>query len=279
MRKHAKAISTASITAAMRVAFNANAAAAMDRRSNGYLLGQAMNVGQWLVISSVALFGMFHWGWTPAHMLVVLVAGIAVAAIADFLKWVFARSRLLADYQIMQNDRQVWSMVTAMQFGRDVIGDTAPAKPGVAIVMDLVIGAIGIWLLLIPLRAMGVDPADFLNAGSGLRSALIAVCVAPIASLASALVANSKHQGAQDELENRAGGRGFCILLLAAALWFLGSKPEAARSVMIFINGATVAIGVLGIFGVWIMLRQREWLRAYLQELPAARVAKPARSA
>jgi hypothetical protein len=273
MRRPPEKIQSERFSTAMRDALKANAAAALARRSNGYLFGLAMNVGQWLVISSVALVGIFHWGWPPAQLLVVLVAGIAVATIADFLKWLFARRRLLADYQIMLDDRQVWSMVTAMQFDRDVLADTAAAKPGVSIVIDLLIGAIGIWLLLMPLRAMGLDPANFLSGSAGLRGALIAVCVAPVASLASALVANKHPQGAQDELEGRSGGRGFFILLLACALWFLGSKPEAARSVMIFINAATLGIGILGVFGVWIMLQQREWLRRYLQTAPAGKIS------
>ncbi len=253
------------MTAAMRSAFEANAPTALRRRSNGYLLSTATNVGQWLVISAVALIGLYHWGWTPTHLLLVFVAGIVVATVADAIKWLLARRRLLADYQKMRDDRLVWQIVTARQWGREDIEPEQLPRPGVAIAMDLVLGVIGVWLLLAQLRAMGVQPTEFLAAASGLRGALIAVCIAPLISLASSLAAGNAEDGAHDDLEFRAGGRGIGLILLAAALWILGNKPDAARSLMLFINGATLFLGVIGTFGVWLMYRQREWLRAHLQ--------------
>lgn len=253
------------MTAAMRSAFEGNAPAALRRRSNGYMLSTATNVGQWLVISTVALIGLYHWGWTPTHLLLVFVAGIVVATVADAIKWLLARRRMLADYQKMRDDRLVWQIVTARQLGREDIEPEKLPRPGVAIAMDLVLGAIGVWLLLAQLRAMGVQPTEFLAAASGLRGALIAVCIAPLISLASSLVAGNAEDGAHDDLEFRAGGRGIGLILLSAALWILGNKPDAARSVMLFINGTTLFLGLIGIVGVWLMYRQREWLRAHLQ--------------
>ncbi|MDZ4814317.1 MAG: hypothetical protein SGI99_17160 [Pseudomonadota bacterium] len=261
----------APMTAAMRSAFEANAPTALRRRSNGYILSMATNVGQWLVISGVALIGLYHWGWTPTHLLLVFVAGIVVATVADAVKWLLARRSMLADYQKMRDDRLVWQIVTARQWGREDIEAEKMQRPGAAIAMDLVLGAIGVWLLLAQLRAMGVQPSEFLAAASGLRGALIAVCIAPLISLASSLAAGNAEDGAHDDLEFRAGGRGISLIFLATALWILGNKPDAARSLMLFINGATVFLGVIGIFGVWIMYRQREWLRAHLRTTDSAK--------
>ncbi len=253
------------INAAMRAAFKANASAALRRRSNSYLIGMAMNVVQWLVIASVALLGLYRWGWTAAHMLIVFVAGIAVAAIADLLKYLLARRSMLDDFQKMKDDRLVWHMVTALQQGLTDIEAPPPTRLGAAIAFDLVLGAIGVWLLWSQLQTLGVPPAALLASGPGLRGALIAVCIAPLCSLLSSLVSGQKEESGHDELEFRAGGRGISLIFLAAALWFLGGNPEAAHGVMIFINGATVFFGVLGVFGVWLMYREREWLRAHLQ--------------
>jgi hypothetical protein len=253
------------ITAAMRSAFKANAPAALRRRSNSYMFSTATNVGQWLVIASVALIGVYQWGWTPTDMLVVFVAGIAMAIVADAVKWLLARRSLLADYQKMLDDRLVWHMVTAMQWGRDDIEAKDGQRPGVAIMIDLILGAIGIWILLQQLRAAGVEPAEFFAGGSGLRGALIAVCIAPLLSLLSSSMAGSGEESAHDDLEFRAGGRGIGLLMLAAAFWFLGNNPDAARSLMIFINATTVVVGALGVIGVWLMYREREWLRRHLQ--------------
>jgi hypothetical protein len=267
MSRSASADTRRPITGQMRAAFRTNAPAALKRRSNGYLLGTAMNVLQWLVIGSTALFGLYYWSWQPVQMLVVFVAGIAVAALADLLKWLLTRRRLLADYQKMLDDRLVWNMVTALQQGRDDIMDNAMPKPGVAIMMDVVLGGLGIWILLGALRGMGFEPATFLEATSGLRAALIAVCAAPVLSLISSLFAGAGKEGGHDDLEFRAGGRGISLLILAGIFSFTGKESDLARQVMVFINGATVFFGVLAVVGVWLMYREREWLRAHLKKL------------
>ncbi len=254
------------ITGQMRAAFRTNAAAALKRRSNGYLLGTAMNVLQWLVIGSIALFGLYRWNWQPLHMLVVFVAGIAVAGLADLLKWLLTRRRLLADYQKMLDDRLVWNMVTAMQQGRDEVMDNPMPKPGVAILMDVVLGGLGIWILLGALRGMGIEPTTLFEATSGLRAALIAVCAAPVISLISSLFAGGAEESGHDDLEFRAGGRGISLLIMGGIFSFTSAQGDLARQIMVFINGATVFFGVLAVVGVWLMYREREWLRAHLQK-------------
>lgn len=268
------------ISAAMRQAFQQNAPAALKRRSNGYMLGTAMNVVQWLIIGSIALFGLYRWNWQPVQMLVVFVAGVAVATLADLVKWLVAHRQLQADFQKMRDDRLVWHMVTASQMGSNEIQDNGAIRPGLAIMMDVVLGAIGIWILVGALRKLGVEPAALLGAGGGLRGALIAVCAAPVVSLLSSLFAGRNEETGHDDLEFRAGGRGISLLILAGALSFVGAGSDTARSIMIFINGATVFFGVLAVFGVWIMYREREWLRRHLaQNAPAAvGSAKPERS-
>jgi hypothetical protein len=266
MSRSASADKRITITGRMRAAFRANAAAALQRRSNGYLLGVAMNVLQWLVIGSVALLGLYHWNWQPVHMLVVFVAGVAMAALADLLKWLLSRRRLLADYQKMLDDRLVWNMVTAMQQGRDDIMDNALPKPGAAILMDVVLGGLGIWILLGALRGIGVEPTTLFDATSGLRTALFAVCAAPLISLISSLFAGAREDGGHDDLEFRAGGRGISLLILAGIFSFTSAEADLARQIMVFINGATVFFGVLAVVGVWLMYREREWLRAHLQK-------------
>jgi hypothetical protein len=250
------------ITPAMRRAFKANAPAALARRSNTYLFGIASNVVQWLVISSVALTGLYHWGWTPAHMLVVFVAGIAAAIVADFLKWLLARRSLLADYQKMRDDRLVWQIVMATRVGIDEIEKDPATRPGVAIAMDLVLGALGVWLLLAPLGRMGLDPATLLAADGGLRMALLGVCAAPLVSLVASTLAASGEQGGHDELEFRAGGRGIGLLFIAVPVMF--GQPDTVRSLMLFFNYATLVLGVVSVFGVYLMYSERAWLRAHL---------------
>jgi hypothetical protein len=267
MSRSASADTRTPITGQMRTAFRKNAAAALKRRSDGYLIGTAMNVLQWLVIGSVALFGLYHWNWQPVHMLVVFVAGVAVAALADLLKWLLTRRRLLADYQKMLDDRLVWNMVTAMQQGRDDIMDNAMPKPGVAVLMDVVLGGLGLWILFGALRGMGIEPTTLFESASGLRTALIAVCAAPVISLISSLFAGAREEGGHDDLEFRAGGRGISLLILSGVFSFTDERSDLARQIMVFINGATVFFGVLAVVGVWLMYREREWLRSHLNNL------------
>ena len=254
------------ITAQMRQGFKRNAPAALARRNNAYLSSVAVNVAQWLLIGGLGLLGLYQWQWTAIEMLLVFVAGIVASIVADGLKWLFARRQMLAEYQKMENDRLVWAMLDAdAKQASEIPADRLePRFPGRALLLDFVLGTLGLWLLSAQLPASGLDAGTWSGLTSEVQLALLVVLSAPVLSMLTAAFAHKRAEGGYDDLEFRAGGRGIGLILLAAALAFFGEGEEAARGVMLFVNWTTVIAGVMSIAGVAIMLGERNRLRRLL---------------
>lgn len=254
------------ITPQLRGRFERAAAAALARRNDAYLAGVAMNVLQWLLVGSLGLLGLRYWQWTATEMLLVFVAGIFASIAIDGLRWLFARGRMLSDYQKMQDDRLVWAVLDADAGGRDSIPtDQLERKsPGGLTASDIVFGALGAWLLWKQRAAFGFDAAGAIAISASARLSLIALFAMPVLSLLVGLLAHRRDDGGHDELEFRAGGRGIGLVLLAGAIAWHGGGSDGARAVMTFVNWATVVAGVLSIGGVAIMVRERNRLRTHL---------------
>jgi hypothetical protein len=265
------------ITAAMRAAFRRDAPAALARRNDAYLLGIAINVAQWLAIGGIGLFGLHAWGWSAGQMLLVFVAGIVAAILADALKWIFARRTMRAQYATMERDRLVWAMRDAQARGADEIAADRlqPKSPGPLLLIDLLVGSVGTWLLWGQLADLGLDPRRLADWAPSLQLALAIVLLLPLLSMLAAALAHQRSEGGYDDLEFRAGGRGIGLLLLAAALAFFGDGEAAARGMMNFVNWATVVAGLLSIGGVAVMRHERNSLREALAAPDAAPHASP----
>ncbi len=251
------------ITTKMRQQFKRNAPAALARRTDAYLTGIAVNVGQWLLVGALGLLGIYHWQWTASEMLLVFLAGIVAAILADSLKWVVARGTLRSEFQKMLDDRLVWAVLNADSRKVDQIPahQLQPKAPGPLLLIDILVGTFGIWLLWAQLPVFG-GAAEGLT--SGVHLALLFVLVAPVLSMLFATFAHKRAEGGYDDLEFRAGGRGIGLVMLAGALAFFGEGEEGARGVMLFINWATIVVGVMAIAGVAIMRHERNTLREYL---------------
>lgn len=256
------------ISAQMRQSFKRNAPAALARRNNAYLLSVAVNVAQWLLIGGFGLLGLYRWQWTASEMLLVFVAGIVASIIADGLKWLFARRQMLAEYQKMENDRLVWAMLDAeAQQATEIPADRLePRFPGRAVLMDIVLGALGLWALSAQRPAFGLSTDAWNGLTPEVQLALLTVLLAPVLSMLAAAFAHQRAEGGHDDLEFRAGGRGIGLILLAAALAFSGTGEDGARGMMLFVNWATVVAGVMSIAGVAIMAGERNRLRRRLSE-------------
>jgi len=272
MTSQTTAVPPIKISAQMRQEFKNHAPAALARRNNAYMLGIAVNVGQWLLIGSLGLLGLYHWQWTPSEMLLVFVSGIVASIIADGLKYVFARQKMLAEYATMEKDRLVWAMFEASRREVDEIAAARlqQKRPGTALLMDIALGAVGLWFLSTQLATFGLNAAVWGELSGGVRLALIVVCAAPVLAMLSAAIAHRNNEGGYDDLEFRAGGRGIGLILFAIALAFFGEGDAAARSMMLFVNWATVIAGLLSVAGVAVIVGERNKLREHL----AASVSK-----
>lgn len=255
------------IDADLRKRFAACAPAALRRRTPKYLQGLLLNMLHWLVVGSVGLFGLYAWGWSATALLIVFLAGIAIGVFVDVLKWLFARKRVRKHFQDFVDDTFVWHMVMAMQRNEQRLPESATQTllPGVAIVLDLVFCAIAILVFSLGLQSVQFDAIREVQMDRSLQIALVAVVIAPLLSILMTLMPGGA-LGDDQKVEIQAGGRGICLFVITLAFAFFSDSGDTARKLMLFINGATVFIGVLAAFGVWVMTREREWLRQYLAE-------------
>lgn len=253
------------IDAAMRRRFAECAPAALLRRTPARLRAQAASMLQWLVIGGIGLFGVYAWHWSAMTLLLVWLAGIAVGIVGDFLKWLFMRSRLIRQMDRFSDDQFVWAMVMAMQKNEQQIREDAlhRHRPGLGLTLDLVFGVIATVLFAAWFRHKGIDVVALVRDDIALQRALVAVAVTPLIGLVSGLATLAK--SAEAEIDFQAGGRGVGLFFVMFAFMFFSDQGgDAVRSLVVFINGAAVAVAALAAFGLWIMARERDWLARHL---------------
>jgi len=255
------------IDAAARKRFADCAPAALRRRTPKYLQGLLLSMLHWLIVGSIGLLGLYAWGWSATALLIVFLAGIAVGIVADVLKWLFARQRVRKHFQDFVDDTFVWHMVMAMQKNAQRLPESATQTllPGAAILMDLCFAAIAIAVFAMGFQALHFDAMRELQMDRSLQIALVAVVVAPLLSMMMTLLPGGA-LGDEEKVEIQAGGRGICLFVITLVFAFFSDSGDTARKLMIFINGATIFVGLLAALGVWVMTSEREWLRQYLAE-------------
>lgn len=253
------------IDAAMRQRFFECAPAALARRTPARLRAQAASMLQWLVIGGIGLIGVYVWHWPAMTLLLVWLAGIAVGMVSDVLKWLFMRARLIRQMDRFSDDQFVWAMVMAIQKNEQQIREDALHRHrlGLGLTLDLVFGTIAAMLFAAWFRHEGIDVIALVRDDVALQRALLAVAATPLIGLVSGL-ATLAHS-ADAEIDYQAGGRGVGLFfVMFAFMFFSDAGGDAVRALVVFINGAAMAVAVLAGLGLWIMAREREWLAKHL---------------
>lgn len=220
---------------------------------------------QWLVVGGIGLIGVFVWHWSAMTLLLVWLAGIAAGIAGDLAKWLIARQRLIRQMERFSDDQFVWAMVMAMQKNAQQIREEAlhRHRPGFGLALDLIFGTVATILFIAWFRHEGIDVMGLVRNDIALQRALMAVAATPLIGLVTGLATMAKSRDA--EIDYQAGGRGVGLLfVMFAFMFFTEGRGDAVRSLVIFVNGATVAVAVLAGFGLWIMARERDWLARHL---------------
>lgn len=252
------------IDAAMRKRFAACAPGALARRSPARMHAQLLAMLQWLLIGGIGLLGVYVWQWPAVTLLLVWLAGIAVGIVADLLKWLFARRRLIRQLETFSDDQFVWHMVTAMQKDEQRVREEATHvyRPGVGIALDVGFGVVATVLFALWFRHQGIDVLALVHSDVALQRALMAVAAAPAIGLLSSLITLGTSR--DSEIDYQAGGRGLGLFFVIFALMFFGDMKDGVGKLVVFINGATIAVGLIALFGHWLMVRERDWLVKHL---------------
>ena len=264
MARAESAIRYIDIDAAMRKRFTACAPGALARRTPERLRGQLFSMLQWLVIGCIGLLGIFIWKWPPISLLIVWLAGVAVGIVSDTVKWVFARRRLIRQLETFSDDQFVWHMVTAMQKNEHRLREEATHvhRPGFALALDIGFGLFAAVLFSMWFHHQNVDVFAIVRNDVALQRALMAVAATPVIGLVATLFTLGTSPDA--EIDYQAGGRGAGLFFIISALLFFGEMDNAIGKLMVFVNGATVFVGALAAFGLWLMARERDWLEKHL---------------
>jgi hypothetical protein len=252
------------IDAETRARFDRCAPAALARRTPARLRGLALNMLQWLVIGTVGLLGIYLWHWSPLNLLIVWLAGIAAGIVGDLLLYLVARRRLVRQFEAFSDDQFVWHMVMALRRRQDHVLDSAlqAFRAGTSLALDLVFGGLAAAVFVYWFAAKGIDVPALVAADPTLRNALLAVAAAPLVNLVSALATIAS--SADAEVDFHAGGRGLALFAMTIAFLVFSDSDDVVRSLIVFVNGATVFVGLLAAFGVWVMGQERDWLARHL---------------
>lgn len=271
MASRSNEIRYVSIDATMRQRFAECAPAALARRTRGRLFAQATSMLQWLLIGAIGLVGIYRWQWSATSLLLVWLAGIGVGIVSDAFKWLFMRARLVRQMDRFSDDQFVWAMVMAMQQNEPRIREDAlhRHRPGLGVVLDLIFGTIAAILFALWFRHEGLDVVALVSNDVALQRALIAVAATPLIGLVTGLATLAR--SAEAEIDYQAGGRGVGLFfVIFAFMFFSDAGGDAVRALVVFINGAAVAVAVLAGFGLWVMARERDWLARHLAGTDAA---------
>jgi len=248
----------------MRERFDRCAPAALLRRTPARLRGHLISMLQWLLIGTIGLLGFYLWHWPAVSLLIVWLAGTAAGIVGDLLLWLVARRRVVRQFEQFTDDQFVWYVVTALQKQQDKVPESATQvyRPGLGLALDVGFGALAAAVFGFWFRAKGIDVPALVAADPALRNALLAVAVAPVITLLSSLAAMASNKDA--EIDFHAGGRGFGLLAVTIAFLAFGEAEDVIGKLIVFINGATVFVGLIAVFGVWLMGQERAWLARHL---------------
>lgn len=253
------------IDAELRRRFDDCAPGALSRRTSAWLRGQGLAMLQWLVIGGIGLLGVHVWRWPALNLLLVWLAGIAVGIIGDVVKWLVARQRLIRQMERFSDDQFVWAMVMALQKNESRIREEAlhRHRPGFGLALDLIFGALATALFLAWFRHQGIDIIEVVRTDVALQRALMAVAATPLIGLVAGLATLAASRDA--DIDYQAGGRGVGLFFVLFAFMFFSDKGgDAVRSLVVFVNAATIAVALLAGFGLWLMARERDWLAHHL---------------
>jgi hypothetical protein len=284
MAKH-RTSDMAPITPADLDRFHRNAPAALARRGRGYVAESVLNGAQTILVGGVPILGLLYWGWSGMEMLLFLIVIAWVGIVCDAAKVLWLRERAEAFASAGYDDWHVWVVADAIRSGKHEAPRAhlrAKWQPVGGVAIDFVMGGVSTLLMVIQLAA---------KAGLGLHSfqaRALAIGLALMAGWrivftvwqivhhrrgsrrwAGSPVAASANADSDRPVKAAVGLRGvglFLLVFLVVALTENELSVDAARMIMLVVNGLVVLLGVVGLLGPLIVRGETRWLRRYLAD-------------
>jgi hypothetical protein len=239
----------------------------IQRRSNAYLFELGLGLLQWILISAVGLMGLYWWNWNPLAIVTVFLIGAYAGLIADLLASIFQRARVLRELDRFQEDQFVWSVVMARMMGKHDRERTASGRTvlGIMNFIDVLFGGLSFAVFWFGAQHLGIDWMGLLREQTSVRWAAITVLCLPLLNLI--LQALPRRQGDETAAHlSNPGGRGILLFFLMFLFGPLIDTPSHMHTIALVLHWATLGFAALGLFGWWLMIRERSWLRRFVAE-------------
>ncbi len=251
--------------------FRADAPAALARRGGGYLAEQWIASSEMLLVAGVGLLGLHALGWSAEAALACLLAGVWAKTFGDLLKYLLARPAVLRTSAAYNRDRAVWQVAGALAGGRREVREERDGeyRPGLGLLVEFAFGGVASIILAHIGGLLRADIWEDLLAQPHWRWALLGMVWWQLMTAALAALRHAWQGERAGPMAFSAGARGAGLFIVMFPVAFLfgedagGANP---RGVMLVINYALLLLGLLMLFGSWLMQRETRWLRRWLAE-------------
>lgn len=258
------------ISAEMRQRFERCAPAALARRSPAYLGATAIKSLQWVLLGALGLAGAFVWRWPPFDFVLLLLVACVAGMLADTLRWLLARKELVAQAERHNDDMFVWALVGALRHGQTQVdaGQHARYRAGVGVLLDWILGVAALVILARVFLDVWPQFTAYLRAAKTLQLALLVALLLPLAAGLVSLWSWRSADAHGATLEFGAGARGAFLLALAVVVLVLRNSTGGLFKLVVFLNAATLLLGLVAALGGIVLRNEADWLRRHLREAP-----------
>lgn len=259
------------IDAARMQRFRADAPAALARRGGGFLAEQWIASSELLLVAVIGLVGLHALGWSAEAALACLLAGVWAKTAGDLIKYLLARPAVLRATDGLNRDAAVWLVAGALSRGRRMIRDDRESRylPGPALLFEFAFGGIATGVLAHVGGLLRADVWEDLLAQPHWRWTLLGMVWWQLMTAALSALRHAWQGERAGPLPFSAGARGFGLFLVMFPVMFLyGEDGEGVnpQGVMQVLNYALLLLGLLMLFGSWLMQRETRWLRRWLAD-------------
>jgi hypothetical protein len=243
-----------------------NAPQALSERNRDWFIEQGLLVGELLLVALTGLVGLLLLGWSAEAGLACLLLGMVTRTLGDVLKMLVAGRAVMAMARAWNHTHRVWVITRALSSDADSYSSAHVAKwnPGAALLVDLLLGAVGVLLLA---RAGGLDHPEAWAALAADRMWLEVTVVMLLAQIGGALWVALQHAGPPKTgpaIVFNAGLRGLGLFAMAVLVLLFGGEGIGAWWTLLAIQAALLLIGASAAWGLWSTIDETRFLRAWL---------------
>lgn len=257
--------------------FHRNAPTALEQRGTAFFVENSVNAAEIILVGLAPMVGFLGFDWSAGTLVLFLLIGTWAGIICDIAKYVLLRSLVESEARDWNNDWHVWMVTQALMENRKQVPVSearAHYIPAVGLFADVLVGGIATAILVALLvRFEPGFPMDCLEA-HGFAYTIAATAAFQVAKTIWLILEHRVGGSRKRPAQVQAGARGILLFLLVFLLLLVEERAKeqagAARLLMLVVNGAYVLLGVLSVFGLFLVRQESVWLREYLAKRPVA---------